>query len=255
MKVAVTGKGGVGKTTISAALCYAFAEKGYKVIAIDADPDSNLASALGIPEDIKLTPIIEMKDLIEERTGAKPGTSGGFFKLNPKVDDLPERLWVEHNGIRLMLMGTVKKGGSGCICPESVLLKSLVQNLLLFRKEVVVMDMEAGIEHLGRATAQAVNHFIVVVEPGRRSVETALKIKELADDIGIKSVYGIGNKIRGTSDRDFLKERMDSIQMLGYIPYSEEIVEADLFRLSVWDHAKETVKEIKKIAAAITEEQ
>ena len=164
MKIAVTGKGGVGKTTISAALCYAFAEKGYKVIAIDADPDSNLASALGFPDEVKLTPIIEMKDLIEERTGAKPGTSGGFFKLNPKVDDLPEKLWVEHSGIRLMLMGTVKKGGGGCVCPESVLLKSLVQNLLLFRKEVVIMDMEAGIEHLGRATAKAVNHFVIVVD-------------------------------------------------------------------------------------------
>ena len=141
------------------------------------------------------------------------------------------------------------------MCPESVLLKCLVQNLLLFRKEVIIMDMEAGIEHLGRATAQAVNHFIVVVEPGRRSIETALKIKELADDIGIKSVYGIGNKMRGTSDIDFFKERMNGIQMLGYIPYSEEIVEADFLRLSVWDHGKETVKEIKKIADVITEEQ
>lgn len=254
MKIAVTGKGGVGKTTISAALCYAFAEKGYKVIAIDADPDSNLASALGFPKDVKLTPIIEMKELIEERTGAKPGTSGGFFKLNPKVDDLPEKLWIDRNGIRLMLMGTVKKGGSGCVCPESVLLKALVQNLLLFRKEAIIMDMEAGIEHLGRATAQAVNHFIVVVEPGMRSIETALKIKELADDIGIKSVYGIGNKIRATSDRDFFQERMNGIQMLGYIPYNEEVIEADLLRLSVWDHGKEMVKEIKKIVTAITNE-
>ena len=252
MKIAVTGKGGVGKTTIAAALCSAFAEKHYRVIAIDADPDSNLASALGFPKDVKITPIIEMEDLIEERTGAKPGTSGGLFKMNPQVDDLPEKLWVEHNGVRLMLMGTVKKGGSGCICPESVLLKALVQDLFLFRQEVVIMDMEAGIEHLGRATAQAVNHFFVVVEPGMRSIETALKIKELADDIGIKSVYGIGNKIRGTSDRDFFNDKMHGIQMLGYIPYSEEVIEADLLGLSVWDHSKETVKEINKIISVIT---
>jgi len=252
MKIAVTGKGGVGKTTIAASLCYAFAEKEYTVVAIDADPDANLASALGFPENMKLTPIIEMKELIEERTGAKPGTSGSFFKLNPKVDDLPEKLWVEYNGIRLMLMGTVKKGGGGCICPESVLLKSLVQHLLLFRKEVVVMDMEAGIEHLGRATAQAVSHLIMVVEPGMRSVETALKIRELAGEIGIKKVYGIGNKIRKESDREFLAEKANGIQMIGYIPYDAKVIEADLSRLPVWDHAKETVKEIRKVVETIT---
>ena len=247
MKIAVTGKGGVGKTTISAALCCAFAEKGYKVVAIDADPDANLASALGFPENMNITPISELKDLIEERTGAKPGTSGGFFKLNPKVDDLPEKLWVEYNGVRLMLMGTVKKGGSGCVCPESVLLKSLLQHLVLFRKEVVIMDMEAGIEHLGRATARAVDHFIVVVEPGMRSIETALKIKELANDIGIKSICGIANKIRRESDREFFRKKVNGIKMLGYIPYDEEVIEADLSRLSVWDHGKETVKEVRKI--------
>jgi len=255
MKIAVTGKGGVGKTTISAALCFAFAEKGYKVVAIDADPDANLASALGFPEEVKLTPIIEMKDLIEQRTGAKPGTSGGFFKLNPKVDDLPEKLWVEYNGIRLILMGTVKKGGRGCVCSENVLLRSLVQHLLLFRKEVVIMDMEAGIEHLGRATAQAVNHLIVVVEPGMRSIETAVKIKELAEDIGIKRVYGIGNKIRKESDSDFLKERINGIQILGYIAYDEEVIEADLSRLSVWEHGKQIVREIRKIVDEIANER
>ena len=252
MKISITGKGGVGKTTISAALCYGFAEKGYTVVAIDADPDANLASALGFPEDMNLTPIIELKDLIEERTGAKPGTSGGYFKLNPKVDDLPEKLWVEHNGIKLMLMGSVKAGGGGCICPESVLLKSLVQHFLLYRKEVVVMDMEAGIEHLGRATAQAVDRFIVVVEPGMRSIETAFKIKKLADDLGIKSVDAIGNKIRTEADREFLKEKLDGIQLLGAIPYDEAIIHADQSRVSVWQEGKALVTEVKKIVSTIT---
>jgi CO dehydrogenase maturation factor len=255
MKIAVTGKGGVGKTTISAALCYAFAEKGYTVVAIDADPDANMASALGFPKEMKLTPIIELHDLIEERTGAKPGTSGGFFKLNPKVDDLPEKLWVEHNGIKLMLMGSVKKGGGGCICPESVLLKSLVQNLLLFRKEVVIMDMEAGVEHLGRATAEAVNQFIVVVEPGMRSIETALKIKGLADDLGVKRVNAIANKIRKESDRDFFINRMDGIYMLGSIPYDEDIIEADQSRLSVWKEGRALVTEVRGIVSKITSEE
>ena len=255
MKIAVTGKGGVGKTTISAALCYAFAERGYTVVAIDADPDANLASALGFPEEKQLTPIIELHDLIEERTGAKPGTSGGFFKLNPKVDDLPEKLWTEHNGIKLMLMGSVKKGGGGCVCPESVLLKSLVQNLLLFRKEVVIMDMEAGVEHLGRATAQAVNQFIMVVEPGMRSIETALKIKGLADDLGVKRVSAIANKIRKESDRDFFLNRMDGIHLLGSIPYDEDVIEADQSRISVWQEGRALVTEVRAIVTNIIAEE
>jgi CO dehydrogenase maturation factor len=168
IKLAVTGKGGVGKTTVSSLLCKAFVDNGYSVLAVDADPDANLATAIGFKEEIDIPPLTEMKELIEERTGAKPGSVGSFFKLNPKVDDLPEKLWKEMNGIKLLRMGTVKKGGGGCICPESAMLKTMVQNLLLFRKEAVIMDMEAGIEHLGRATAQAVNPLIVIVEPGKK---------------------------------------------------------------------------------------
>ena len=186
IKLAVTGKGGVGKTTVSSLLCKAFIDSGYSVLAVDADPDANLATAIGFKEEIDIPPLTEMKELIEERTGAKPGSVGSFFKLNPKVDDLPEKLWKEKNGIKLLRMGTVKKGGGGCICPESAMLKTMVQNLLLFRKEAVIMDMEAGIEHLGRATAQAVNPLIVVVEPGKRSMETARQIKSLAEDIKLK---------------------------------------------------------------------
>jgi len=251
MKIAVTGKGGVGKTTIAAALCYAFAEKGYMVVAIDADPDANLASAIGIPAEMHPAPISALADLIEERTGAKPGTSGGLFRLNPRVDDLPEKLWVEHNGIRLMVMGSIKKGGGGCACPESVLLKSLVQHLILYRKEVVVMDMEAGVEHLGRATAQAVNHFIVVLEPGMRSIETARQIKKLAHDIGIKSVYGIANKIRQQSDRDFFREAAADIPILAYISYDEKIIEADLTRSSIWQEGREVVAEVRKLVSSL----
>ena len=177
MKIAVSGKGGVGKTTFSALLIRALNESGKHVLAIDADPDANLASALGIKDANKITPISEMKDLIFERTEAKPGTIGGFFKLNPKVDDLPDSLSVKFENIKFMRLGEIKKGGSGCICPESTLLKALVTHIVLARDEVVVMDMEAGIEHLGRATAKAVDKLIVVVEPGRRSIETAGHIR------------------------------------------------------------------------------
>jgi len=228
MKLAVTGKGGVGKTTVVAGLARVLAERGQKVLAIDADPASNLALALGFPKNQRLTPIAEMKDLVEERTEAKSGSMGGFFKLNPRVDDLPDKYTLEKDGIRLMVMGTVQKGGGGCVCPENVMVRTLVSHLLLFRGEVVIMDMEAGVEHLGRATAQAVDKLIVVVEPGQRSLEVARKIRQLAADIGLKNIGLVGNKIRKEADQEFLLSHMPDFQFLGFLPYDPRVVEADL---------------------------
>jgi CO dehydrogenase maturation factor len=228
MKLAVTGKGGVGKTTVVAGLACVLAKRGQKVLAIDADPASNLALALGFPKNQRLTPIAEMKDLVEERTEAKSGSMGGFFKLNPRVDDLPEKYTLEKDGIRLMVMGTVQKGGGGCVCPENVMVRTLVSHLLLFRGEVVIMDMEAGVEHLGRATAQAVDKLIVVVEPGQRSLEVARKIRQLAADIGLKNIGLVGNKIRKEADQEFLLSHMPDFQFLGFLPYDPRVVEADL---------------------------
>ncbi len=150
MKIAISGKGGVGKTTFAALLIKNLSEMGHKVLAIDADPDANLATALGIDHAEKIVPISEMKDLVEERTGAKPGSIGQMFKLNPKVDDLPDALSYKLDGIKFMRLGGITKGGGGCICPESTLLKALVTHLVLLRDEDLVMDMEAGIEHLGQ---------------------------------------------------------------------------------------------------------
>ncbi len=248
IKLAVTGKGGVGKTTVSSLLCKAFTDKGYSVLAVDADPDANLATAIGFPEDIEISPLTEMKQLIEERTGAQPGAVGSFFKLNPKVDDLPEKLWKEKNGIKLLRMGTVKKGGGGCICPESAMLKTMVQNLLLFRKEAVIMDMEAGIEHLGRATAQAVNPLIVVVEPGKRSMETARQIKSLANDIKLENIAIIANKVRTEHDIDFLKKEAGDIPIIGFLPFKDAILKADMESLPPWEVCPESLDEIKEIA-------
>ena len=247
MKIAVSGKGGVGKTTLSALLIRMFNEQGRRVLAIDADPDANLAAALGIDDADKITPISEMKSLIFERTEAKPGSIGGFFKLNPKVDDLPDALSVRFGNIKLIRLGGIKKGGSGCICPESTLLKVLVSHMVLARDEVVVMDMEAGIEHLGRATAQAVDKLIVVVEPGRRSIDTAFHIDKLASEIGLKNIVLVGNKIRGKKDGDFLKTYLPGYRFLGFIPYDEALIEADLNNTSPFDTdaaAKTAVKEM-----------
>ena len=228
MKIAISGKGGVGKTTFASFLIKALADSGMKVLAIDADPDANLAQALGVKKGAKIVPISEMKEIIEERTDAKIGSMGSFFKLNPKVDDLPDKLSIKINGIKLMVLGGVKTGGSGCICPESTLLKALVRHIVLARNEAVVLDMEAGLEHLGRGTAMSVDRLIVVVEPGRRSVETAHHIRKLAGDIGLTKLGFVGNKIRAEADKDFLIKAMPDFEFLGFIPFASDIIEADL---------------------------
>ena len=150
MKIAISGKGGVGKTTLAALLINYYASHGKKVLAVDADPDANLALALGVTDPENLVPLSQMKEMIAERTESQPGSTGGFFKFNPKVDDIPEKYARQIDGIKLIIMGGVKKGGSGCVCPESVLLRTLVTHMVLLRDEVVVMDMEAGVEHLGQ---------------------------------------------------------------------------------------------------------
>ena len=203
MKIAISGKGGVGKTLLAAILSKIFAESGFSVVAIDADPDANLAATLGFPHPEKIVPISEMSDLVEERTGARPGQTAPYYRLNPKVDDLPEKYSVRLGEIKLMVMGRIKRGGTGCYCPEGTLLQALLAHLLLARDEVVILDMEAGIEHLARGTSKAVDKLIVVVEPGRRSLETANTIGKLAQDIGLSNIAAVGNKIRTQSDKDF----------------------------------------------------
>jgi len=251
MKIAISGKGGVGKTTLTSLLSRIFAEEGYSVLAIDADPNSNLAATLGIPNPDDITPISEMGALIEERTGAKPGKSGGFFKLNPKVDDLPEKYAFKYNGVRLMVMGRIKQGGTGCYCPENALLQALVTHLLLGRDEVVIMDMEAGVEHLGRATARAVDRLIVVVEPGRRSVETARRIKKLAEEIGLHNIAAVGSKVRNQSERDFMTSSLPDFEFLGFLPYEQAIVEADLADRPLFEASPRIIDEVKKIYQAL----
>jgi CO dehydrogenase maturation factor len=251
MKIAISGKGGVGKTLLAALLARIFAESGYSVLAIDADPDANLAATLGFPNPESITPISQMKDLVEERTGAKPGKPGVFFKLNPNVDDLPEKYAVKLNGIRLMVMGQVKRGGTGCYCAENVLLQALVNHLLIARNEAVILDMEAGIEHLGRATANAVDRLIVVVEPWRRSIETAMRIKELASDIGLVNISVVGNKIHKPEEKNFIVTSLPGFEFLGFIPYDPAIVEADMANVSLLDASQSVTDEVRNIYRAL----
>lgn len=245
MKIAVSGKGGVGKTTITSLLATEAAHSGHKVLAIDADPDANLASHLGF-EKGKVKPLVELKDLIEERTGR-----GGLIKLNAKVDDIPDRFSVAKDGVKLLEMGTITRGGSGCACPANSFLKSLLSHVLLERDELVLVDMEAGIEHLGRGTAQGVDALMVVINADKRSLETKDKIKHLAADIGIEKFYTVGNKIHGPADKEMILKHLD-YPPIGFINYRDEVRIASREGLPLED--KEVNREVANILKKLREE-
>jgi len=255
MKLAITGKGGVGKTTLTALLAQSYADMGRQVLAVDADPSPCLAGALGFPDDLRdmLKPIAEMDALIEERTGAKPGTVGGFFTLNPRVDDIPERFSVLHRGVRLLEMGSVDLGGSGCICPESAMLKTLFTHLLFRKDDILLLDMYAGVEHLGRATVDFVDAMLVVVEPTRRSLGTAIQIKKLANDIGLQRLYLVGNKVRNDDEAKFLENEPPDIPFIGYMPADLKVQEADRLGIPVYDHVESLKLAVEQIKEKVNE--
>lgn len=255
MKIAISGKGGVGKTTLAALLAQTYADKGRAVLAVDSDPSPSLARALAFPDELleQLQPISEMDELIEERTGAQPGAMGSFFTLNPRVDDVPERFSAVHDGVRLLEMGSVESGGSGCICPESAMLKTLFTHLLFRDDDVLIMDMYAGVEHLGRATVDFVDVLLIVVEPTRRSLSTAAQIKKLAEDIGLESMWLVGNRIRGDEDLAFLEQEVFDIPLMGYMPEEPLVVDADRRGESVYGLAPSMREAADRIADALAE--
>ena len=245
IKIAVSGKGGVGKTTISALLSIAFSKKGFKVLAVDCDPNASLSNYLGIKEEVK--PIIEMRSLIEERMEVKLDSIGSFFKLNPKVDDIPERFSKSIDGIKVISMGGIKKGGTGCACPENTFIKSLISHLVLHRDEVVIMDMEAGVEHFGRGTAEGVDVLIIVVEPSFAGIKTANKIKKLAKDIKIKKVFIIINKIRDEKEKEYILKHFNKEEVLGELFMEDEIQEQSLNGIFPIKLGKENLKRFEDI--------
>jgi CO dehydrogenase maturation factor len=226
VKIAFCGKGGVGKTTVAALVVRKLAASGKRVVAVDADPVPNLAAALGFPRELRLEPLSALKELIHDRTGAQPGW-GSLFKLNPRVDDLPARLGATRGNIRLLAMGTVERGGGGCVCPESVMLKALVSHLLLQPEEAVVMDMEAGVEHLGRGTAATVDRMVLVVDPGHRSQEAARRIRALAADLAVASLGLIVNRVRSPEELEEVRRALPDLPFLGALPWDPRILDAD----------------------------
>ena len=247
MKIAVTGKGGVGKTTLSAVLARLYADEGKNVLCADVDPDANLGMALGFSEEEleRITPISEMKELARQRTEANEFNT--LMKINPKVDDLPDKLAITKNGVKLLVMGTIKTGGSGCVCPEHVIIKRLLSHMIVARDEVVILDMEAGLEHLARGTTDFVDCFIVVIEPGARSVQTYHSVKRLAEDLGVKQVLVVANKVRDEQDEAFVREKIPAEDLLGMIHLDPAVAEADRRSISPYETAKQTVEEIQRI--------
>ncbi len=248
MKIAISGKGGVGKTTLAGTLARLFARKGYDVLAIDADPSMNLASALGIKNPPK--PLTEFKELIDERAGGP----AGFFKLNPKVDDIVERFGVTGpDNVKLLVMGTVERGGSGCMCPASSFLKALLRHVILKLNSVVILDMEAGVEHLGRGITKGMDYMLIVVEPGARSIETAGRIAELARQIDIRKFGAVIN--RAGDEVIEIEERLKEYRLpvLGVIPYDAALVQADMDNIAPIESSGAALSAIKDIFEKISE--
>ncbi len=249
LKIAVAGKGGVGKTTLAAALAKICHDQGRPVIAVDVDSDANLASAVGLSatKAAKITPISQLKGLIFDRTGADPNVRSSFFSLNPKVDDIPDRYYADVDGIKIMEMGTVDYGGSGCICPESAFIRRLIQHLVLERDEVVIMDMEAGVEHLGRATAQSVDLLLVVVEPGLRSLQTAKSILKLAVDLELVKILGVANKMQNSSQRKVIARQLSELNIIGWLPEDAQLRQADLEGKPPWEASSKYMAQVKSV--------
>ena len=238
MKIAVTGKGGVGKTTIAATLARLYAEEGHPVLAADVDPDANLGLALGFPEEIldSIVPITKMRKLIEERTEAS--ADNRFYKINPRVSDIPDKYSKEYNGVKLLTLGTVETAGSGCVCPEHVMLRRIINSLVLHRGD-------------GRGTTSGMDAFVVVIEPGARSVQTYKNVKRLAEELGVHQVHVVANKVRDEKDEAFIQDRIPPEDLLGMVHYNPEIMEADREGSSPYDYSAAAVEEIRKIKTKI----
>jgi len=241
IKIAIGGKGGVGKTTVCSIWAQLFAQSGFDVLAIDADPDTNLAAAMGIPSDQVPEPLIHMKELIGERTGTDRNAVGAYFRMNPEVSDLPEKYWLSVNGLKLLVLGGIKKAGAGCACSEGTFLRALLTHTILHRQEAVLVDLDAGVECMGRSSIEGIDVLVVVVEPGSRSLETAQNISQMAKSLNIRQVAAIANKITDGKQIEQISLQLGDIPLLTSIKSMPTIQESDMARTNVFQTEKELV--------------
>lgn len=259
-KIAIGGKGGVGKTTVCAVWAQLFAEDGFDVLAIDADPNTNLALAFGLPPEQSPQPLIRMKELIAERTGTGKDAVGAYFRLNPKVSDLPEKYSLEvgklkppAGGLKLLTLGAITQGGAGCACPEGAFLKALLMHTILQRQELVLVDLAAGVEFMGRASVQGIDALVLIVEPGGRSIETANNMAKMAKELGIGCVAAIANKITESSQTDLIKSQLKDIVLLGTLQYSRSLQQVDLKRAPVIEADTEVIEQLQQAKLQLTD--
>jgi len=246
LKIAIGGKGGVGKTTVCAIWAQLFVKSGFDVLAIDADPNITLASAFGIASEQCPEPLTSMKKLIAERTGTTKDAVGTYFKMNPKVSDLPEKYSLDINGLKLLILGAITQGGAGCACPEGAFLKALLTHSILQRQELVLVDLAAGVEFLGRASIQGIDAFISIVEPGGRSIETANNTNKMAKDLGIDCIGTIANKVTESAQVEMIKSQLIDTTLLGTLGYSRHLQEADLKRAAIFEADVEVTKQLEQ---------
>jgi CO dehydrogenase maturation factor len=257
-KIAIGGKGGVGKTTVCAGWAQLFAQDGFDVLVVDADPSASLASAFGIPSAQAPEPLINMKELIAERTGAGKDSIGAYFKLNPHVSDLPQKYWHEVGStdsakLKLLVLGSITQAGSGCACPEGAFLKAMLTHTLLQREEMVLVDLAAGVEFMGRASVQGVNALVLVVEPGGRSIETANSVAKMARQLGIRSVAAIANKVAEAAQVELITSQLQDIPLLGVLGYRSSLQEADLARRAVTEADAEFMGQLRRTKDALSD--
>jgi len=253
MKIAIGGKGGVGKTTVCAVLARLFVEDGFDVLAIDADSNANLASAFGMGCEQSPEPLVGMKELIAERTGTGREATGAYFRLNPKVSDLPEKYWVKVEGVKLLVLGGITRAGGGCACPEGAFLKALLSHTVLERQEIVLVDLSAGVEFMGRACVQGIDALLLVVEPGGRSIDTARRIAKMAGDTGIGHVAAIANKVTDASQIDAIKRQLAGMTVMASLNYDPSVSEADFEGRAVYRADSRIVEELKAVKKDLTE--